>query len=476
MKRFVYAAAPTAATESTRAAMHTPTASRFATAVALFYLAAMMPFASGCSDGDVTGPDPRSANMIHFEPSTLHHPTDDSKATISAMRGSSDGFIVWATATDAGTGSGWWSGIDGVRHIYDGSVWCFDATGARAGTGRLDARWPTDGQEYPIDFYAIFPGGESGALTVEEDDAALTVSATVTVDPTAVPTDILASQQHVRLKPYGGHQTMTFHHILSRVHLVPAIAPGHTAFIQGLAICNVGDMGTYTLTGIPGWSTPPTSHDSDYTYFGTYRDTPSGNLTILYAPAFAGGETTAFPAASTAVPSVAATGLMLVPQNDISRTWGGTEAPDDDESYVSMIYRMERDGVDMVGFTRAGEHPAFEGSLLAEGGYPAAAPLLVKVGWPFTPTWLPGKSYTYEIPLGDEVTDGAAEGGGLSEGAAGGYLIDPFYYDHYGNRTDLVVGDDDGDGICDDPTLLRPVSGIARLAPSVVDWGAPEEF
>ena len=126
-----------------------------------------------------------------------------------------------------------------------------------------------------------------------------------------------------------------------------------------------------------------------------------------------------------------------------------------------MVYRLTYQGHDYIGYSQAQNHPGFLGSDLQAGGYPATGPLFVKVGYPFDLQWIAGSGYTYYIALnGDDTT-------------TGGYLIDQNYYDRSGNRTDLVVGDNDGDGDPESPVVPDPVitnGSDIHLVPIVSDW------
>jgi hypothetical protein len=117
-----------------------------------------------------------------------------------------------------------------------------------------------------------------------------------------------------------------------------------------------------------------------------------------------------------------------------------------------MVYRLRQGTTDFIGYTEAQSHPDFTGSDLQTGGYPATAPLFVKVGYPFDLAWNAGSGYTYNIALNAD------------NSTTGGYLLDAFYYDQYGNRTDLpITGGTEVPG----PVLG---DGDIHLIPDISDW------
>lgn len=406
---------------------------------------------AGCAKHKGSAPRPGSTDLIHFEPTTLHHPTKGSETTLLNLQNSADGFTVWATTADITTN--WWEGSS-LQHKYSGGLWNFDPV----------KQWPTDAAAYSMNFYAYFPDATGFAVT--ENATTQTASAAVTIQPlVANQTDFLSAQASTDIKPASGNLAMTFHHILSKINFGLDLGADFTASIQAVAVHSVGNTGTYTLTGVAGWTVAPSVYTSNYTYFGTYHAIPSGYTAILPTGDYTGNATNTTPLYNaTSTPTAENANLMLMPQDAISRTWGGiaapTALPTAAESYVSMIYRAQQSGTDLIGFAQAGSHPAFMGSLTEDSGYPATAPLFVKVAYPFVLTWLPGKGYTYNFAINGQDT------------TTGGYLIDQYYYDHFGNRTDLVVGDIDGDDTPDGPEVPDPLidGDDIHLLPIVNDW------
>lgn len=402
---------------------------------------------AGCSRYESGEENPKSPDNIRFDVTT----TRATIATITELE--AGGFKVWGTAANT---AGWYGGIAGIMHTYTNGTWDF----------ATPVSWPTDAAAYPMDFYAVFPSATTVTATPGTNPGQQSLTSDFTVAATAAAQiDLLGSKGVANIKPANGNLAMVFHHLLSKVDYGLMLGNGFAASIQGLTVNNVGNRGTYTYTGTPAWTTAPSTYTTKYAYYGTIYDDPTGHTTDLgnfqYSSS-ADGTVVPFYDDQTS-PTAAQAHLMLMPQANAAQFWGSGSAPaavPTTQSYVTMVYRLRQDGHDLIGFANAESHKAFAGSRLQASGYNAMDPLFVKVGYPFDLNWTSGKGYTYNINLG----------GG--DGATGGYLLDQNYYDKYGNRTDLIVGDTDGDG---DPDGQRPPQPMLdgdniHLVPVITPW------
>jgi hypothetical protein len=157
---------------------------------------------------------------------------------------------------------------------------------------------------------------------------------------------------------------------------------------------------------------------------------------------------------STSTPEWNESFLMLLPQNPTKWNTSGTPvvvAPTT-ESYVQLVYRWEnRDAIgaiiDEIGFSDASNHPDYADSQCEKDGY--TGPLFVKVGYSYSPEWVKGKGYQYDIPI---------------PGSTGGRLINNKLIDDKGNETDLTVP-----GISV-PEVIIPSDDFIHLVPKVTEW------
>lgn len=403
-----------------------------------------------CKKDDKT-PEPNFADQIHLAPTTLH-PGKASETTLLTMQGDADGFLVWAKYYQDDQ---WYDGINEINHVYDNGTWSFDPA----------KQWPTAANSYPIDFFAFYPSAADG-LTINTDDPADGyVSADIVVQGSGYvlvddQTDMLAAWTTANAKPASGNLSMTFHHIFSKINFALDLDENYTANVQGLGVCNLRNEAVFDVTATEWFNTADT-YGSSYLYYGGFRALSTGNLQIINTPALTGkaSGTTPFYTATT-TPTAANAHLMLLPQTDATRTWGDgndpTALPTGTDTYIMMIYRLaDVSGVanpDIAGLRQASSHVDWTGSALQTGGYPATDPLYIKVAYPFELAWAMGKGYTYNIDM--------------RPGFSGGILIDEFYYDKYGNRTDLRVDDQTG------TEVLDPITGDGdiHLIPAVNDW------
>lgn len=386
---------------------------------------------------------------------------DDLKQT---PNGSVGGFTVWATsaaAADLWYADGDAHAINGIRHSYganEAGVWDFDP----------QVKWPATG--YPMNFYGIYPNpvapgavaasgtGLVPGLNLAIDQTTQKVTGTFTVQALAADQiDLLGAKATANIRPATDNLSMTFRHLLSKINFTMTVSDDYRVHVQGLAVNNVGNQGTYTFTGTPGWTTVPSTYTADYLYRGMiYADgSNTGNASILSESTYGYNTGDANDLADATNKS-----LMLMPQPDVTaQTWTPSAGNGPGAAtYISMVYRMNYGDEDLVGYTDATKHQKYPGSALEASGY-GDNPLYVKVGFPFTLDWDMQKGYTYNL---------------IMPGTTGGLLIDQYYYDNKGNRTDLIVGDFDGDGLPGPgPIVPEPVLGgdeYIHLIPIVSEW------
>ncbi|MDR2911015.1 MAG: fimbrillin family protein [Bacteroidales bacterium] len=407
---------------------------------------AVVALMASCSKDEVTN--------LNVNPDQISLVGTTTRATIANVSNlQTSGFTVYGTA--ANVADAWYSdgnaSIDGAnKHIYDGAKGTWNFT--------TPVKWPTDAAKYPMNFYAIYPEATSanGFSSLTATASTQTVTGTFSVKPTAAEQiDLLSATASAAAKPMSSSLSITFKHLLSKVDFGLNVATGHTAYVQGLAINNVSMQGLRKFTDAsPSWGMIDGAYNK-YTYDGTIYDSPTGNPTANALPVIPwAGTGTAKPIFS----GVHSNHLMLMPQADNNQNWITTSpntVEPDGKSHVTMMYRLAKAGDDnYIGYADASNHPAYAGSALKTANYTGA--LFVKVGYPFTLDWKEGKGYIYNITLP----------------GSGGYLLDQNYYDENGNRTDLVVGDEDGDNNPDGPKVPEALTGddYIHLIPVVSTW------
>jgi len=408
-------------------------------------IAAIALMAVSCTQNDVEVVTTTDADAISLNASTAV-----SRASITKVGNLESGFSVWSTKT----GSGDWF-INGQTHALLSGKWNFDPAKA----------WPTLDTEYPVSFYAHHPMTAPGVFSVISTPVG-DVKLNITVPESAnEQKDIVAAKETANAKPSTGNLTMTFKHILSKLHFTVTNSYSGTpnanqhVFVQAVGFKHVN---TKTVYDIPaGTYTAPTDL-GDYTYFGKFFDSSTGASVLpekeFHNVTVATDNAAKFYAVGVTSPAVAWEDmfLMLVPQ--VPTVWDPTSStpvvgPLSTEAYVQLVYRWENyDGnspanlVDQIGFKNANTHPDYAGSALETAGY--TGPLYVKVGYTYTATWEKGKGYQYNIPV---------------PGTSGGRLITDKLIDNEGNETDLKVpGVDETDPILGDEYI--------HLIPTVTEW------
>ncbi len=468
----------------------------------IFLGVAVLAMLAGCSKNEVTDVNPTAPDMISFSAST-------SRATVTTIadagfQNGGTGFSVWATANNV---PGWYEGINGMSHIKTAGVWNFSPT---------PIAWPTVLTDYPMNFYAVYPTttvqatnpninvpNTSPAIPAAFNASSFTIAAnggtddggvgkndqalsfTYVVQPSKLTqVDLLAAHNMTSLKPSGSNLSLTFDHLLSKINFMVDVEANMNLKIQGITVNNVGNTGVYTFIGAStGWTTQPSVFDEDYTYYGRiYPTATTGHTTeiVLGSRTLTSATTDIFLNAD----SIKYKNLMLMPQVDGTRKLTITsnklvETPTADgdivgKSFVTVMYRLQHNSGRLVGYENANEHPAYripdtgagETEASVNGIYATNGPLsslFVKAVFPFELNWEQGKGYLYVIPFN-------------TSSATGGYLVDQNYYDEAGNRTNLVVGDSDGDGVPEYPKVKDPIlqsDGYIHLIPVVTNWDDP---
>ncbi|MDR2935762.1 MAG: fimbrillin family protein [Rikenellaceae bacterium] len=410
----------------------------------IFAMAAVALLAS-CSKNEVTNLNVSSTDAISLTGTT----TRATIANVSDLQ--ANGFTVYGTSADVT--DAWYSdgtaAIDGAnKHVYNAGTWNF----------ATPVKWPTDAARYPMNFYAVYPDPTvkaDGFSSFTPSASAQTIKGVFNVKPTAAEQiDLLGATATASAKPMSSNLSITFRHLLSKVDFGLNVATDHMAHVQGLAINNVSGQGLADYTASSSVWNMIDNATNRYTYSGMIHANPTGNPAANTFPTPWIGTGTAEPI----FPGVHNNHLMLMPQTDSDQNWITTNpntVEPEDKSHVVMVYRLAKTGDEnYIGYADASDHPAYAGSALKTENYTGA--LFVKVGYPFTLDWKEGKGYIYNVTLP----------------GSGGYLLDQNYYDEDGNRTDLVVGDEDGDNNPDGPKVPEALTGddYIHLVPVVDNW------
>jgi hypothetical protein len=419
----------------------------------IFITVAAIALLAGCVKNEEGGVNPASPDVINFALSTAGAPSTRAAVVgLPGLQAAANGFVVYGTS--AATPAAWYTTggpIDGSNNYrFAGTAW--DWAGAKP-------TWPVVMSGYPMQFYAWYSSvtGTTGVGTVS---ASVGIMPIITL-PFVVPdlatdqADFLVAKATASSKPAGGKLNMTFDHALSKINFGIIAGINTTSFVQSVAVHNVGFQRTFDLVTGDWTSAQPPTFNKSYTYYGTVTDGSNG-LSVIDVRDFPGIDGIAAAPVLTAnsTPQVAATGnLMLMPQTAV--TWQpvpNTPAPN---AYIGLVYRLEsNDDFNAVGYRNANDHSNYTGSAAATANY--TGPLFMKVGFPFITgvasfTWEKGKGYNYNIYLG-------------TPNASNGYLVDKFYYDDKGNRTDLtVLGSDPGGPI-------NPADNTIHFFVDVRDW------
>ena len=351
--------------------------------------------------------------------------TRASIATLSTMETDANGFTVFATLGSSPTG--WYtdvfgSSIDGSnKHKYVSGGWTFVP----------DIYWPVS--DYPITFYALFPAAPTGLGAWDYGFSPLKLRAPYTVPATAsAQQDVLAAKLSTASRPATGEESITFNHILTYVDFDVIAGIGTTPQVQSLQLVNIRNNRTYDFIA-NDWESS-TSGNASYTYFGTVvPGGVGGSSSLPLWSAATADESTCNPFYSnTTTPTAANAHLMLMPQT--APFWSpvhGSAPTSSSGGYVTIIYRMGTGSGTTgtgtsreVGYVSANQHPDF-----VPGSY--AGPLFVKAGFPLPGssgdfTWQRGVGYAYHVGLG-------------TPNSCNGYILDEYYYNDLGNRTNLKL-------------------------------------
>ncbi|MCL2727766.1 MAG: fimbrillin family protein, partial [Bacteroidales bacterium] len=382
-------------------------------------------FFFGCSTENEIGNSRKSpSDLISLSGETR---TRASIADLSTMESDANGFTVFGTLGN--TPTQWYTDVhgnvlDGVnRHKYISGIWRFAP----------DVYWPVSG--YPITFYALYPASPTGLGAWDYGFSPFKLRAPYTVPPTAsAQQDVMAGKVSTLNRPSSGEENIAFDHILTCIDFRVIAGIGTTPEIQSVQLVNIRDTRTYDFaTG--NWEASVTGNTS-YTYYGTVVPGGSGGSTLLplWSAAVA-DETTSNPFyTTTTTPTAANAHLMLMPQTSSSWVPAHGVAPTSSSGgYVSIIYRMGTGsgttGVGTsreVGYASANQHP--DHATLG-GGY--TGPLFVKAGFPLPGgssqfTWQRGNGYIYHVGLG-------------TPNSCNGMIVDEYYYNNLGNRTNLKL-------------------------------------
>lgn len=319
--------------------------------------------------------------------------------TISNLQDDKAGFSVFGIKASSDT---WDSEMDGSNNYsYATGEWAWLSS---------TPEWPTDTDDYPINFYAYYMVDDSGVTIVKDDEATLSITYAA---PTTGQTDILAASATADARPTGDRLPLTFNHILSKINFTVTPGDGYTVYSQAVGLNNILSERTYLLAS--GWDDQTSDDSANYSYMNTQYDA------------------IASPAAL-----VASYGdLMLLPQ--VSTSWTPVEGSTTIEGgHIYILYRAtDSTNSDVIGYTDASDHPNY--SEETDSKYDDT-PLFVKVGYPLgtdTFEFESGMGYTYNIKL-------------CTDGATNGYLLSDKYYDEEGKETDFdIIGKDVSDPVSD---------------------------
>lgn len=416
----------------------------------LMTLAAASLMLTGCTKNESGGYDVSDPNVISFSTSTSRAPIYD----LQSLMDDGAGFYVYGTV--ANVAGAWYTNVDGENnYVFSDPNW---------GWVGDNAEWPTVDEAYSMNFYAMYPtkplSVNPGISLLSEIEIAATAATQV---------DMLAAKATADRKPASGKLSLTFDHILSKVNF--GIVPGHDMVPEVLtvAIKNVNDNNTYNYMS-KTWGVTTTGTAS-YDYYRKLIDPGEPELAPFSTIGSDTGEETPVPMYTTSTtPTAAAANLMLMPQSMATGTaaaWDLTPGNLSSQTYIEVIYRITHnsDGSNYIGYTIGEDYLDLYGpdngytwgrytNGLGSGTGQYNGPLYVKVGFPVTVSWVPGKGYTYNICLG-------------TADSTNGYYITDTYYDNTGTDTGIKIK------VPDNQTVIpgEPVtSGIINFLVSVTNW------
>lgn len=415
----------------------------------LMSLAATGLMLAGCTKNEIGGGyDVQDPGVIGFSTSTSRATVND----LTKLTGDGNGFIVYATADNAP--GAWYTNVNGTNnYVYEAPNWKW------AGN---NAQWPTVDRAYPMNFYAMYPAAPSSV------GAGTSLSSEITINAAAnLQVDMLAAKAMAGGKPASGKISLTFDHILSKVNF--GIIPGHDMVPEVLtvAVMNVHSKSLYNYM-LKTWS-GSTSTTASYDYYRQLIDPEKPELAPFTARGTDTAEETVAPIyTNETTPAAAAANLMLMPQSTATgapAAWNPAGNNLSTNAYIEVIYRITHaDDSNYIGYTKGEEYLAKYGPGngytwgnyigLGDGDRLYNGALYIKVGFPVTVEWIPGKGYTYNICLG-------------TADSTNGYYITDTYYDNTGTDTRIPIKGDDGKTVIPgDPVT----SGTIGFLINVNDW------
>ena len=377
---------------------------------------AALTFAS-CSKDEVTNVNRNNPNSINFEVST-----GKTRANIVDLAGlQAEGFGVFATNTSAAS-----MFINNEGYKFVAGAWQWDMP--------TPIMWPSNENEFPVNFYAYYPKANTTLSTNLLADYTIAGTPETQIDLLA------ANYTDVVIRPSSGNVSLAFKHILSKIDFKVVTGANVTVEVQSIAIRKVGNARTYNYADL-SWTSAPATGNASYKYMSAPVSDPA-NVFV--------GQTTA------ASVTGSSGSLMLMPQNLSGRAWDKTLAGlAADQSYIEVVYRIYETstGDDVVGFSDATDHPMYI-ALNSD----ATGPLFVKVGYALPTNWEMSKAYTYTLYLG-------------TPDSSGGNLIDENFVDEEGDDSGLPVVDPSTGEEIEIPEVVFPNKPIGFVV-SVEDWGA----
>lgn len=358
--------------------------------------------------------------------------------TIDELMDANTGFNVYATN---GSDDAMAEFIDGASYVY-GDSWGWNGT---------SYSWPSEADEYPINFYALYLPDYTG-VNFEVGSGSATLAPTVAIAAADSQFDMLRATSTADNEPVGGKITLDFAHILSRVNFNVEVGDESTVYVIKSDLRGFEDTNVYDAVS-HSWGENG-SGSADYSYI-----TISNPTNIIEV---SGGS-------SISDADITNLDLMLMPHTFTVWDLADASSKDTDGSpllsggRVELFYRMtESNGTDYVGYGDATLHPNYT----AATGLDADDSLFIKIAMPLaaegddTGTWAMGKNYSYLLTLS-------------TTASSNGYYADTVYYDQDGNRTDLPVipvgGDDDEEVEVGDLVT----TGEICFEITVADWGDP---
>ena len=368
---------------------------------------------TSCMDSAITEKNISQPDYIHFNSATTRAAVID----LTALQNDVNGFQVFAKG--GANPSGWYAdtdnnridGLNNYRHAY--GQWAF----------YRPVKWPTEAARYPMSFSAFHPAMLEGMTTTDELSAETNFGVVYTIQGVGRQVDLLSAKATAAVRPATGSVTLSFSHALSRVNFGIIAGKGTIPVIQSLQVINVVDTKVYDFTSDDWVTIPKLTDNAAYYYYGA----PGGATIPVFTPAIMDDNTD-----NAIYAGKHDHHLLLMPQTTASWKPQSGKAPDATSgAYISVTYRMSTgNGTNgngdprEVGFADAKQHPDYHTS-----GGGISGPLYVKAGFPLPDkdgffTWEKGSSYLYNIVLG-------------AHGSCNGYILDDYYYDEKGNRTNL---------------------------------------